>query len=293
MEKIIKADSFPKIIVVDTCSYCNLSCSMCFHKDMKRKKGVMAWSLYTRIINEIASEDKNARVWLVFFGEALIIKNIDNGIFDMIRYAKRKGLTDVVLNTNGCLMDEECCKKLIASGLDSIYIGIDAATKETYEKYRVDGDFNKAVKNVFTLAALNTSDLKIYVQFVQMEGNKHEEQAFIDFWSKHNVIVKIRPMVSWGGKVKTSQKKYNNEREACYWAMQSFCITDTGVVVNCAVDLDASLNAGNVKDSSIKEIWNGALKQNRINHIAKNWGALPSICKECQDWQSATCKYVK
>ena len=35
------AGDFPKVVLIDTISYCNLKCSMCVHKEMKRKKGIM------------------------------------------------------------------------------------------------------------------------------------------------------------------------------------------------------------------------------------------------------------
>jgi hypothetical protein len=44
--RIVDAGDFPKVVLIDTISYCNLKCSMCVHKDMKRKKGTLG-SFYT------------------------------------------------------------------------------------------------------------------------------------------------------------------------------------------------------------------------------------------------------
>src|SRR4030042_2163614 len=129
--RLEEAKYFPKVVLIDTISYCNLRCSMCVHKDMTRKKGIMRWDLLTKIIDEIAEVDKNARVWMVFFGEALIMKKKRHTIFDMIVYAKEKGLTDVVLNSNANLLDDESAMGLIAAGLVALYIGIDAFKPET------------------------------------------------------------------------------------------------------------------------------------------------------------------
>ena len=129
--RIHDAGEFPRVILIDTISFCNLRCSMCFHNRMKRKKGIMPWPLFTKIIDEIAEVDKTVRVWMVFFGEALLLKRRKPSIFDMIAYAKNKGLTDVVLNSNANLLDEKAARGLIASGLDAIYIGIDAFHPET------------------------------------------------------------------------------------------------------------------------------------------------------------------
>lgn len=70
---LVNSEVFPKVVLIDTISYCNLKCSMCFYRNMKRKKGIMSWDLFTKIIDEIADVDKNVRVWMVFLGEALLL----------------------------------------------------------------------------------------------------------------------------------------------------------------------------------------------------------------------------
>lgn len=297
-ERLKDADGFPKVVLIDTVSYCNLKCSMCVHKDMTRKKGIIPWGLFTKIIDEIAETDKNTRVWMVFFGEALILKKRKPSIFDMIAYAKGKGLTDIVMNSNANLLDEFSAIKLIESGLDAIYIGIDAFTPETYSKLRVGGNYEKTVKNVINLIAseksFNSSKPKVFVQFVEMDCNKDEKKDFIKFWSEQGAVVKIRPKVSWAGMIDAPNLVLGNgDRWPCHWAMQTMSITDTGKVVTCAVDLDAKFVAGDVNKQSLKEIWNGRLKKLRQLHVSKGFKDLPENCRNCMDWQSARAEYYK
>jgi len=292
------AGDFPKVVLIDTISYCNLKCSMCVHKEMKRKKGIMAWDLFTKIIDEIAEIDKHVRVWMVFFGEALLLKKRKPNIFDMIGYAKSKGLTDVVLNSNANLLDHNAAQSLIQSGLDAIYIGIDAITPETYAKLRVGGNYQKAVQNTIHLIGLkrllNSNKPEVFVQFVEMDENKEEEEDFIKFWKKQGAIVKIRPKVSWAGEINAPNLILDNkDRWPCHWAMQTMSITDTGKVVTCAVDLDAKFVAGDISKYSIKEIWNGKLKELRMLHKAKSFRGLPNHCRDCKDWQSARSDYYR
>ena len=192
--------NFPKVLLLDTISYCNLECSMCLHKEMKRKKGIMPWNLFTKIVDEIVETDKNVRVWMVFFGEALLMKRRRPSIFDMIAYAKSKGLTDVVLNSNANLLDQSAAKGLINSRLDAIYIGIDAFTPYTYSKLRIGGNYEKTVQNLLYLIDLkeltNANKPEVFVQFVEMDINKDEKEEFIRFWSEKGTTVKIRPKVS-------------------------------------------------------------------------------------------------
>lgn len=290
------AGDFPKVVLIDTISYCNLKCSMCVHKEMKRQKGIMSWNLFTKIINEIAKVDKNVRVWMVFFGEALLLKRKKPTIFDMIAYAKREGLTDVVLNSNANLLDESAAKGLIHSGLDAIYIGIDAFKPDTYAKIRVGGNYEKVVQNTIQLMKLkkllNSKKPEVFVQFVEMDINQNEKEDFIQFWNQQGAAVKIRPKVSWAGFIDAPNLVLDREeRWPCYWAVRTMSITDTGKVVTCAVDLDARFIAGDINNQSLKEVWNGRLRELRQCHLFKQFHALPENCRECKDWQAARADY--
>ena len=292
------AGDFPKVILIDTISYCNLKCSMCFHREMKRKKGIMPWPLFTKIIDEIAAVDKNVRVWMVFFGEALLLKKRKPSIFDMIAYAKKKGLTDVVLNSNANLLDEKAARGLIDAGLDAIYIGIDAFDPNTYEQIRIGGNYEETVANVLGLIRLKkelkTQNPEIFVQFVEMEINSKQKDKFVDFWTRQRVTAKIRPKVSWAGMVEAPNLVLDNkDRWPCYWAMQTVSITDQGKVVTCAVDLDAKFIAGDINTQSIKEVWNGELRKLRRIHLEGCFEKLPQNCRDCRDWQSARADYYE
>lgn len=294
--RILDAGDFPKVVLIDTVSLCNLRCSMCVHKEMKRKKGIMAWGLFRKIIDEIASSCKNTRVWMVFFGEALILKKRKPTLFDMIAYAKDRGLTDVVLNSNACLLDSEAAKGLIDSGLDAIYIGVDAFLPETYAKIRVGANLQKTVNNIIGLITLKQKrgirNPEVFVQFVEMDINKDEKEDFIAFWKKQGVIVKVRPKISWAGAIDASNLVLDNkDRWPCHWAMQTMSINDSGKVVTCAVDLDAHFIAGDVNYQFLKDIWNGKLRELRRFHAGKEFEKLPLFCRNCRDWQSAQADY--
>ena len=290
------AGNFPRVVLLDTVSFCNLKCSMCVHKEMTRKRGIMPWNLFRRIIDDVAEADNTVRVWMVFFGEALILKRKKPSIFDMIYYAKGKGLKDVVLNSNANLLDKGAARRIIESGLDAIYIGIDAFSPETYMKIRVGGSYEKVVNNTLHLLELkrelDAEKPEVFVQFVEMDVNRAEKEDFIEFWKKAGAGVKIRPKVSWAGQIEAPNLVMDEkDRWPCYWAMRTLSITDTGKVVTCAVDLDAKFVAGDVNHQSLREIWNGKLKKLRQLHQSRQFEALPENCKQCKDWQAARADY--
>jgi radical SAM protein with 4Fe4S-binding SPASM domain len=287
-----KNNTFPEVILIDTISYCNLRCSMCPHKEMKRTPNIMDFDLYKKIIDEISIKKPDARIWITFFGEGLMLYDLP----EKIRYAKEKGLKDVVLNTNGVLFTEEKSKKLIQAGLDYIYVGIDAFKEETYLKFRVGGNLEKVTNGVLNYKKLlkkyGNDHQDIFVQFVEMDENKNELNDFIKFWRENDIKCKIRPMVSWAGKVEAKNLKNEDYRIPCNWGMNTINIADNGKVCLCSVDLNCENIMGDITKNSIEEVWNSSLKEFRENQIMGNWDKLPLFCKNCNDWQSSYAKYI-
>lgn len=279
---------FPSVVLVDTTSFCNLRCSMCGHRVMKRKKGRMSRELFDKVVDEIAEVNPAARLWMVFFGEALILKKV--GIYDMIAYAKRQGIRDVVLNSNGLLLDEEATARLIEAGLDKIYVGIDAFSSQTYEKLRVGGEYRMVVENVNRALRMieesPTKKPKLIVQFVEMDQNDKEKKDFIAYWKRQGASVKVRPKVSWAGTVE-ARNLTATERYPCHWVMDCAIVAWDGRVVLCAVDYDGRFVAGDVNRESLQSIWQGSLKGIREMHRNGDWDSLPQICRGCKDWQAA------
>ena len=58
----------------------------------------------------------------------------------MIEYAKSKGVIDIMLHTNGTVMDENLAERIVKSGLDRIIFSLDSITKEIYEKIRINAN---------------------------------------------------------------------------------------------------------------------------------------------------------
>jgi sulfatase maturation enzyme AslB (radical SAM superfamily) len=263
---------------------------MCDHPNMTkhRKVQLMDIGLYHKIINEIAQGNPSARVWQIFFGDPFMCRDMP----ERIRYAKDKGLTDVVLNTNGMLMKPEKAHAVIEAGLDVMYVGIDAVKAETYEQIRVGGKYETAVANVLgyrdLLKKIGHPDQKLFVQFVVSDINEDQVEEFKSFWTSEGVNVKIRPKVSWAGLVSADNLHENAQmgRRPCYWLMRTINICADGRAALCSVDVHCRVPSGDANTSSIKELWGGLLKEYRQMHLEGRFDELPKMCRDCRDWQS-------
>lgn len=294
--RITESVGFPDVILIDNFSGCNFRCSICDHKNIKnyRKIQRMDFGLYTKIIDEIAIEKPEARVWNIFFGEPFLCIDMP----ERIKYAKQKGLKDVVLNTNGMLMDEKKAKAVIEAGLDAIYVGIDAMYTKTYDKIRIGGNLTMVSHNVIgyrgLLNQIGKPNQKIYVQFVVNEFNENEVEEFKQYWAFEGIPVKIRPKVSWGGLINADNLVDNdNNRKPCYWIMRTINICADGKVALCSADVHCRVECGDANVMSIKDLWNDKLTQYRELHKKGRFDKLPQMCYECKDWQSTYSEIIE
>lgn len=291
-----EAAYFPEVVLIDNCNACNLQCSMCDHRNIKqyRKIQLMDFKLYQKLIDEIAVQNPKARVWEIFFGEPFLCRDMAA----RVEYAKSQGLEDVVLNSNGVMMSEKRAKEVIRAGLDAIYVGIDAFTEETYNRIRIGGDFEKAVENVIRyrdlLDVYGNGKQKLFVQFVVGETNEDEVNDFKAFWKEEKIHVKIRPKVSWAGLVNAANlsRNENIKRKPCYWLMRTMNICADGRIALCSVDVHCRVPCGDANTATIRELWEGKLKEYRGLHRQGRFDQLPAMCRQCSDWQSAYADYL-
>jgi len=282
----LKEYEFPYDVLIETTAYCNLQCSMCPQKELKRKKGEISFPLFKKIVNELILEKWPTRLWLAIMGESLLL---GDKIIEMISYAKSKGIQSINLNTNGTLLNEIIARKLLQTGLDHIYIGLDAFTEKSYNLIRIGGNFNTTIKNINRLLKLKEDDksfkTEIIIQIIRMNENENEIEDFIDFWTKRNATVKIKNKGGWGKAISASNLTLspNIKRYPCPVLIRECSILWDGTVINCSCsDFEGSFSAGNVIDQTIKEIWNNELKKRRAKHWSLDFSH--PLCTECKDW---------
>lgn len=293
LEKKFELRKFPLNVVVEICNYCNLNCIMCVNDELKRPRGFMPVSLYKKIIDEIAAENPNTRLWLDFYGEPLLAKF---KLYYMIDYAKKKGLTNINMNSNGTLLDDEMAEMILDSGIDFISFDVDGFSAEVYEKIRVNGKRDVFYNNIQNLIRKKKErGLKkpiIEMQAIEMPENRHEIKQIIDYWLGQGVRASVRSVFSWAGNIDNGRSNKEIKRITCGYAIGHCAVTWDGMVVACGNDCQGETTFGNVKDSSIKEIWNVNRRKFMENHMQHRFDELPDVCKRCTDWMQVGDKHM-
>jgi sulfatase maturation enzyme AslB (radical SAM superfamily) len=108
----------------------------------------------------------------------------------MLKYVKEEKKPFIEIYDNFYFLDEEKIKFLIKY-VDRIWISIDGCTKGTYEKVRLNSDFEKVVKNLTTFfnmkKEMKSKKPKIDFHFIINSLNLKEVPDFVDWVSSFNL----------------------------------------------------------------------------------------------------------
>jgi MoaA/NifB/PqqE/SkfB family radical SAM enzyme len=122
---------------------------------------------------------KLKRVDLTGIGEALMNRDF----FKALELLKSRGVY-VTLNDNFTLMNETATRRIVGLGVDQIFVSLDGATKETYEKIRVGANFDKVIRNVQQLIQIKREMRKkrpeVKINTVVCSTNYRELPALIE-----------------------------------------------------------------------------------------------------------------
>lgn len=221
---------FPIHLDLEGNTVCNLKCFMCFQSyDAPQPAIFMNMDLFKKIIDEGTEKDL-CSVKTQYRGEPLLNPNM----IEMVRYAKEKGMIEVMFNTNANLLTEEKSRELIKAGLDKLICSVDGCTKKVYESVRIGGNFDTVVKNIETMQRLKkemgSKKPVVRVQMVDTPRNHHQINDYIKFWGKIADDVAIENMLDWNAK----EEDHRPLKEfACAQLWQRLLITADGDVLPC------------------------------------------------------------
>jgi MoaA/NifB/PqqE/SkfB family radical SAM enzyme len=139
---------------------------MCEHTYWQEPNRDMSFEEFKSIIDQFP---KLKWIGLTGIGESFVNKDF----MKMLRYVKEKNIF-VELYDTFYFIDEETAKELIEMGIDKIFISLDAATKETYEKIRIGSNFERVINN-----------LKNFFQF------KKEKKIYFPQIAFHYIVNKL------------------------------------------------------------------------------------------------------
>jgi MoaA/NifB/PqqE/SkfB family radical SAM enzyme len=263
----------PEIVQIESTNICNAKCVFCPRDEMERKQGVMDMALFRRIADECAALGIT-HVRMHNYGEAFV----DRQLVEKIRYAKQIGIKEVGLISNGSLISDEVARGMIEAGLDAINISLDAAGKEVFERTRVGLKYDKVIGAIERILAirkeLGKTRPKLILSFVRQD-NSAEERAFIERWGAKADKIHVTDLHNWAGTLEGRA----DVSFPCYRQWLTFTVLWDGRVSLCCADFDGREILGDLRTSTIKDVWNGdryvAARRAQLEHGG------PAICQSC------------
>lgn len=282
---------FPKKFAVEICSECNLRCAMCHHPSMRRPKGRMPFALWKRCADQIAQASPRTECWFSFIGEPLLEPD---RLLRMIAYGKSAGLLSLNINTNGMLLTADLVPAILDSGADLIVFGIDGLSRETFERIRLGAVRDTVYENVERFLASRQalgSGPQVQVQFITMDENEHEVEAFKTYWLSRGATLKVRNKLSWGGAFATPLCVPPEDRIPCPWAVTMMHVFWDGRVPRCPGDTEGEEGAGNAWEEPLGVLWK-RLGAYREKHLTYRFDLLPERCHSCKDWMTGAAERI-
>src|SRR5512143_1815125 len=160
-------------LYVEPTDHCNLDCVTCYRNNWAEALGRMTEATYARILDGIKDLDPKPTIFFGGIGEPTLHTHLPA----WIAQAKVLGCRAEMI-TNGTLLSETLSRKLIASGLDLLWVSIDGATPESYADVRLGAELPAVLENVRLLRKLRRpghfAKPQIGVAFVAMKRNINE-----------------------------------------------------------------------------------------------------------------------
>tara|TARA_B100000686_G_C16697049_1_gene921163 strand:+ start:14 stop:1192 length:1179 start_codon:yes stop_codon:yes gene_type:complete len=273
---------FPQYILIEPTSICNLRCIMCFQVDKsfssnKKYLGYMNLDLFKNILDQAKENGCNA-ITLASRGEPTLHKDFDK----LSKTLHDSYLLDCKLNTNATMLNEKKINEILSANFSEVIFSVDAGTKETYEKIRYKGKFDKVVKNIELFNSIRDKNFKNSNTVTRIAGVKILDEQDLDqmesFWSNLVDEVSIK---SASERWDSYNNKVNSIKDPCMNLWTRTYVWYDGTVNPCDFDYKSFLAVGNANMNLLKDIWkNKKYNKLRENHLNKLRGKH-NPCDRC------------
>ncbi|MEN8163073.1 MAG: radical SAM protein [Acidobacteriota bacterium] len=279
----------PDAFIVDPGNICNLRCPFCpTGLNLQSHQRMMKLEDYQVILEKIAPFAQH--IGLYNWGEPLLNKNLP----EMIE-ATHALRIQTIIDTNLSLSDltDAEAERLVSSGLSVLRASIDGASQESYEKYRVHGDFARTQNNLRALVAakkrLGLASPSITWNFLINGHNESEIETARRAARDIGVRIRFALMEIWDGeKGKGWESTFHNKTSLLarlkrhvasaskdlpiplrdlrlHDKLTPFCsqpfsvmfIAPDGHVMPCCNVWGSEYSMGNLLEEDLEEIWNG------------------------------------
>jgi len=285
----------PFSISVEPTTECNLHCPECptGNNSITRNMGKMDLELFKSIIDQVYKRTFYLNLFLQ--GEPFLHPEL----CEFAMYARSKKMY-VTISTNGHFFKPDTCEKIIHSGIQKIIVSLDGVSKESYEKYRLGGNFEKVKEGIKLLSEVKKRKHSRYpyivIQMLVNSFNEHEipeMKVLTKEIGANNLELKSMQIYN-NSQFLPRNEKYNrytfdfnnnlvlknNLHNKCFRLWSTAVFTSNGDLIACCYDKNAEHCFGNINNSNFKNLWKSKHFNDYRSGILKDRKKV-QICNNC------------
>lgn len=266
--------TLPRSLYLETTNRCDSECQTCIRtfNTLEPPKDLTLAEVQ-RLVEQFPVLE---RVVLHGIGEPLL----NQQIFDIVAYLKAQRIT-VLFNSDAISLTRKRAAQLIESGLDEYRVSMDAATRQTYAKIRGVDQFERVLRNVSSLVALqqqqgcNTPRVSLW--FTTLKANLDELPAFIQLAARLGVPeVNAQRLVFNGYGLAVQEQSLHRqleEREQCFIQEAEALAVQHGVVFKASGATTPLQSLHGV--AAEQRPWTGCQRPWTLSYVTANGNVLP------------------
>lgn len=242
------------------CKHCGSSCAEALPDELNTSEALEVCDqlkdLGLKVITLSGGEPTTRSDWHI-----IAKRLVDNGI-----------ITSII--TNGWLIDENFIHNAITSGIRSVCLSIDGLEK-THDFIRRSGSLNKSIKALKELRKNNISTSVI---------TSINKENICELEELYQLLIVLADCIGYYSNkdIKVNENFLNDNWSwtGCGAGKHVIGILHNGDIVACTSIRDKTLVAGNIREKSLKSIWESpdSFKWNRNFDSSK----LKGFCRECR-----------
>jgi len=267
-----KVLTFPAFVDIELTNHCNLNCKMCPRFMAERKQGFMALNTFVKVANECKKYDTPIR--LIGWGEPLLHPAINDVIKDI-----KQNKIPLHITTNGILLKDRIVRTIVDLKVDSLIVSFQGTNAKQYQEMRRQDKYNEIKNNIQYLVKARGEKEKPFIQVTTTTTTETEEEKkqFINEWL---------PLVDAVSVGKTNMSFFEppqaKQYVSCTEVNHQIQVDWDGNISPCCGDYDNFLTIGNIKETSINELWNKSKKLECIRELLKNKNhKMFTLCRNC------------
>jgi len=260
-------------------------------------RGPLPVDVVDRVVTELR-EDDDALVVLGGFGDPLRHPQFADVLATIRRVAAgapRPCPLGVCVRTTGVDLTDDVIDQLIEHRVDVLQVSLDAWSPELYGTLQSPSDPTKADLETVRAKLDRLTERRqerrtvcplLVPDFVKARENIHEMDAFYDGWVRRNGAVSITGLAHYAGQCddRSVIRMTPPTRCACRRLNQRCVVLADGSVTACDQDFRGAYAIGDLADSSLDQVWQGAAAQQlRREHGQGAFDHVP-LCAACDEW---------